>query len=33
MKQFANFIEKTCPVGDTLQNGVQLVLSDIIVEK
>ncbi|GAA0489628.1 OsmC family protein [Alkalibacterium sp. s-m-22] len=27
---FANFIEKTCPVGDCLENGVKLVLSNVV---
>lgn len=27
---FADFIEKTCPVGDSLAHGVKLVLSDVI---
>ena len=29
---FADFIEKTCPVSDSLQNGVKLVLSGVIRE-
>lgn len=31
--KFVDFIEKTCPVGDTLENGVKLVRSDVIIEK
>ena len=27
---FAAFIEKTCPVGDCLANGVKLVLTDVV---
>lgn len=29
---FAAFIEKVCPVGDSLANGVNLVLSKVVVE-
>lgn len=32
-KEFAKFIENTCPVGDSLANGVSLKLSDVVVEK
>ncbi|WP_434577526.1 OsmC family protein [Thermoanaerobacterium thermosaccharolyticum] len=32
VEEFAKFIEKTCPVGDSLANPVKLVLSDVIVE-
>lgn len=31
-EQFAHFVEKTCPVGDCLANGVKLVLSAVIRE-
>ena len=31
--KFVDFIEKTCPVGDMLENGVKLVRSNIILEK
>ena len=27
---FARFIEKTCPVGDTLENGVKLVTAKVV---
>lgn len=30
--EFAKFIEKTCPVGDCLSNGVKLVLSDVVID-
>ncbi|MGB9678815.1 MAG: OsmC family protein [Thermoanaerobacteraceae bacterium] len=30
--EFVKFIEKTCPVGDSISNGVKLVLADTIVE-
>lgn len=30
--EFIDFVEKTCPVGDMLENGVKLVRSNIIVE-
>ncbi|WAA13380.1 OsmC family protein [Fervidibacillus halotolerans] len=33
VKEFAQFIENTCPVGDSLTNGVSLKLSDVVVEK
>lgn len=33
IKRFADFIEKTCPVGDTLANTVKLVRTDVIIEK
>ncbi len=29
---FADFIERTCPVGDCLQNGVKLVRSGVVCE-
>lgn len=32
-REFAAFIERTCPVGDSLMNNVKLTLSDVIVEK
>ncbi|WKV09621.1 OsmC family protein [Thermoanaerobacterium sp. CMT5567-10] len=32
VEEFAKFIEKTCPVGDSLANPVKLVLSDVVVE-
>lgn len=31
IEAFANFIEHTCPVGDTLANGVKLVHSGIVI--
>lgn len=31
-KEFANFIEELCPVGDTLQNGVKLELAEVVLE-
>lgn len=31
--KFVEFIEKTCPVGDMLQNSVKLVSPNIILEK
>ncbi len=31
--EFASFIEKTCPVGDTIANSVSLVSAGVIVEK
>ena len=30
--EFVQFIEKTCPVGDTLANPVSLKLNDIVIE-
>lgn len=30
--EFAKFVEKTCPVGDNLANGVNLVLSRVVKE-
>ncbi|RXI50400.1 OsmC family peroxiredoxin [Clostridium tetani] len=33
LNKFAQFIEKTCPVGDSIENGVKLVQSGIVVEK
>lgn len=33
VKKFADFIEKTCPVGDTIANTVKLVRSAVIVER
>ena len=32
IEEYAKFIEKTCPVGDCLTNGVKLVLSDVVIE-
>ncbi|TZE81137.1 OsmC family protein [Calorimonas adulescens] len=32
VKEFAKFIEKRCPVGDTLTQGVKLVSSGVVVE-
>lgn len=32
VKEFAKFIEKRCPVGDSLGNGVKLVSSGVVVE-
>lgn len=32
-KDFARFIEETCPVGDSLANGVRLTLANVVVEK
>lgn len=32
VKEFAKFIEKRCPVGDTLANGVKLVSSGVVIE-
>lgn len=32
VEDFAKFIEKTCPVGDNLENGVKLVLSDVVID-
>lgn len=31
-EKFAKFIESRCPVGDTLENGVKMVLSGVKVE-
>ncbi|EHQ60681.1 hypothetical protein PDENDC454_18943 [Paenibacillus dendritiformis C454] len=31
-KEFVEFIERTCPVGDTINNPVRLVLNDIVLE-
>ncbi|UAC47665.1 OsmC family protein [Bacillus aquiflavi] len=31
--EFALFIERTCPVGDSLQNPVKLELAGVVVEK
>lgn len=31
-EEFVRFIERTCPVGDTIQNPVQLVLNKIILK-
>lgn len=31
--KFIEFVEKTCPVGDTLANPVNLKLNDVIIEK
>lgn len=31
--EFVSFIEKTCPVGDTIANPVALKLNDIIIER
>lgn len=33
LKDFANFIQDTCPVGDNLVNGVDLVFDGIEVER
>ena len=33
LNKFAEFIEKTCPVGDSVGNGVKLVHSGIVIEK
>ena len=32
VEQFVRFIEKTCPVGDCLANGVKLVLAGIMID-
>ncbi|XMB72235.1 OsmC family protein [Mycoplasmatota bacterium WC30] len=32
MEEFAKFIEKTCPVGDTLANCVKLVSSGVVID-
>jgi len=32
IEAFAEFIEKTCPVGDCLQNGVKLVKSGVVID-
>lgn len=32
IEKFAAFIERTCPVGDTLANGVKLVNAGIVIE-
>ncbi|WP_070120397.1 OsmC family protein [Bacillus marinisedimentorum] len=32
-QEFASFIEKTCPVGDTIANPVSLVSAGVLVEK
>lgn len=32
VEAFSNFIEKTCPVGDCLMNGVKLVRNKIIIK-
>ncbi len=31
-EEFASFIERTCPVGDCLENGVKLVLAGVVRE-
>jgi len=31
-EEFARFMEKRCPVGDSIGNPVKLVLSDVVVE-
>ncbi|CAM3989680.1 OsmC family protein [Mesobacillus zeae] len=33
VEEFVDFIEKTCPVGDTIANPVNLKLNEIIIEK
>lgn len=33
VEEFVDFIEKTCPVGDTIANPVNLKRNDIIIEK
>ncbi|MDI6601050.1 MAG: OsmC family protein [Thermoanaerobacteraceae bacterium] len=32
VEEFVKFIEKTCPVGDSIANEVKLVLTDTIIE-
>lgn len=32
IQQYVEFIERTCPVGDCLQNGVRLVKSNVIID-
>ncbi|MBN3525136.1 OsmC family protein [Paenibacillus apiarius] len=32
VEEFVQFIERTCPVGDTINNPVNLVLNEIILE-
>lgn len=32
VEAFSNFIEKTCPVGDSLANGVKLIRNKIIIK-
>ena len=32
LEEYAKFIEKTCPVGDCLTNGVKLVLSGVAID-
>ena len=32
IKEFSEFIEETCPVGDCLQNGVKLVKSGVVID-
>lgn len=32
VEQFADFVEKTCPVTDTLENGVPIKRSGIVIE-
>lgn len=32
LEEFAKFIEKTCPVGDSLANGVKMILSGVAVD-
>ncbi|MBI9010316.1 MAG: OsmC family protein [Tenericutes bacterium] len=32
MEEFVAFIERTCPVGDSLQNGVKLVNAGLVLE-
>ena len=32
IEKFAEFIERTCPVGDSLENGVKLVNAGVIIE-
>lgn len=33
MEEFADFIEKTCPVGDSIGNGVKLVNAGVVLNK
>lgn len=33
LKKFADFIEKTCPVGDTFSENVKMIRTDVIIEK
>ena len=33
VREYVDFIEKTCPVGDTIKNAVKLVRTGIVIER